>query len=224
MSPSSAALKCMQSIQEQCYELGIPLRTRHKEVAPGQYEFSPLFGTVTEQVDQNIMVMQIIEETAREHGLAALLQEKPFAGVNGSGKHNNWSLMTSSTGLPLLDAEAVIEKTGRADVFLVVLERVLSAVHAHADLLRMTVAGAPGNDFRLGACEAPPAIISAHLGDALTAMLRAFADDTATAVSHQPRAIESLISSYRNVKERKSFGAHCVPDAMVYDHVLIEIM
>jgi glutamine synthetase len=85
----------MQEIQHECFKLGIPLRTRHREVAPNQYEFAPMYGTVTTQIDQNLMVMQIMEETAVKYGLAALFHEKPFQGINGSGKHNNWSLAMS---------------------------------------------------------------------------------------------------------------------------------
>jgi glutamine synthetase len=85
----------MQEIQEQCFKMGIPLRTRHREVAPNQYEFAPTFGSATTQVDQNITVMQVIEEVASSYGLAALLEEKPFSGINGSGKHNNWSIGTT---------------------------------------------------------------------------------------------------------------------------------
>jgi len=94
-SLTSPALGAMQEMQEQCFKMGIPLRTRHREVAPNQYEFAPLFGVNTSQVDQNVVVMQVIEEVAASHGLAALLQEKPFNNVNGSGKHNNWSIGTT---------------------------------------------------------------------------------------------------------------------------------
>ena len=94
LSSATAALECMKEIQDECWRLGIPLKTRHREVAPNQFEFAPLFGTNTTQIDQNVMVMQIIEEVAPRHGLAALLQEKPFDDINGSGKHNNWSLAT----------------------------------------------------------------------------------------------------------------------------------
>merc|ERR1712194_853989 len=102
MGNASPALNCMKEIQEQCWKMGIPLKTRHREVAPNQYEFAPLYGMNTGQIDQNLMVMQVIEEVAAKHGLAALLQEKPFDGINGSGKHNNWSISTMD------DAEAVV--------------------------------------------------------------------------------------------------------------------
>ena len=90
ISRATTAFDCMRQIQSECFKIGIPLKTRHREVAPNQYEFAPLFGNVISQTDQNLMVMQIIEEVASENGLAALLQEKPFSGINGSGKHNNW--------------------------------------------------------------------------------------------------------------------------------------
>merc|ERR1719443_498088 len=94
LSQATPVLACMTEIQNECYKLGIPLKTRHREVAPNQYEFAPLYGLNTTQIDQNLMVMQVIEEVAARHGLAALLQEKPFNEVNGSGKHNNWSVAT----------------------------------------------------------------------------------------------------------------------------------
>ncbi len=159
----------MQEIQEQCFKLGIPLRTRHREVAPGQYEFAPLYGTVTTQIDQNLMVCQIIEEVAVQYGLAALLQEKPFQGANGSGKHNNWSLCTD-TGVNILNVGQLAAKSGSTEIFPVIMAAIVKAVDENGDLLRMAVA-TPGNDFRLGACEAPPAIISTYLGNDVTEYL-----------------------------------------------------
>jgi glutamine synthetase len=105
----------MQQIQQECFKIGIPLRTRHREVAPGQYEFAPLYGSVTTQVDQNLMVMQIIEEVSASFGLVALLQEKPFQGVNGSGKHNNWSIATDE-GINLLNVKQLEQKSGAAQI------------------------------------------------------------------------------------------------------------
>lgn len=168
-SLASPALACMQEIQEQCFKLGIPLRTRHREVAPGQYEFAPLFGTVTTQVDQNLMVMQIIDEVSAQFGLAALMTEKPFAGANGSGKHNNWSLFTNE-GVNLLNVGQLAAKSGSHEIFPVIMAAIVKAVDENGDLMRLAIA-APGNDFRLGACEAPPAIISMYLGDDLTTYL-----------------------------------------------------
>ncbi len=161
--------ECMRRIQTECYKIGIPLRTRHREVAPNQYEFAPTYGPVSVQIDQNLMVMQIVEETAKKYGLVALFQEKPFQGVNGSGKHNNWSLRTNG-GVNLFNPQAVAKAGMSADVFPVVMAAVLEAVSKHSDLIRMSIA-CPGNDFRLGACEAPPAIITAYLGESLTSFL-----------------------------------------------------
>ena len=123
-SLTSPALACMQEIQQQCFKMGIPLRTRHREVAPNQYEFAPLYGTVTTQIDQNLMVMQVIEEVATSYGLAALLQEKPFQGVNGSGKHNNWSIATDD-GTNLLNVGQLAKKTGSAEIFPVIMAAIV---------------------------------------------------------------------------------------------------
>lgn len=172
LSSATAALACMQEIQDECWRLGIPLKTRHREVAPGQFEFAPLYGTNTTQIDQNVMVMQIIEEVAAKHDLAALLQEKPFNDINGSGKHNNWSVATRD-GVNLLAPDELIAATGNPQSFPVVMAAVIAAVDEHGDLMRMAIAS-PGNDFRLGACEAPPAIVSSYLGDDMTSYLEAF--------------------------------------------------
>lgn len=172
LSSATAALACMQEIQDECWRLGIPLKTRHREVAPNQFEFAPLFGSNTTQIDQNLMVMQIIEEIAPKHGLAALLQEKPFDGVNGSGKHNNWSLATRD-GVQALDPEEFSKHTGNDAAFAVVMAALIAAVDEHGDLMRSAIAS-PGNDFRLGACEAPPAIVSTYLGDDMTKYLEDF--------------------------------------------------
>jgi glutamine synthetase len=106
----------MRQIQMECFKMGIPLKTRHREVAPNQYEFAPLFGNVINQTDQNLMVMQIIEEVASENGLAALLQEKPFAGINGSGKHNNWSIGTTD-GINLLNPKQLNAASKNNEIF-----------------------------------------------------------------------------------------------------------
>lgn len=176
LSSATPALACMQEIQDECWRLGIPLKTRHREVAPGQFEFAPLYGVNTTQIDQNLMVMQIIEEVAPRHGLAALLQEKPFNDINGSGKHNNWSLCTAE-GVQLLSPKDITEATGNDIAFPVIMAAIVAAVDEHGDLLRMAVAS-PGNDFRLGACEAPPAIVSTYLGDDMTFYLEHFKNAT----------------------------------------------
>jgi glutamine synthetase len=161
--PNQIAMECLREIQHECFMLGIPCRTRHREVAPNQYECAPLFGIATTQIDQNIMFMQIAEEVSARHGLACLHQEKPFAGINGSGKHNNYSIGTD-TGVNLLNAEQVTKASGSADVFGVIMSAIVKAVDSHGDLLRLAFAST-GIFFRMGACEAPPAIVYTYLGD-----------------------------------------------------------
>ena len=174
LSSATPALACMQEIQDECYKLGIPLKTRHREVAPNQFEFAPLFGLNTTQIDQNLMVMQIIEEVAPRHGLSALLQEKPFNEVNGSGKHNNWSLATAD-GVQLFKPSAINAACNNETAFTVIMAAMIAAVDEHGDLMRMAISS-PGNDFRLGACEAPPAIVSCYLGEDMTFYLEHFKD------------------------------------------------
>lgn len=172
LSTATAALPCMQEIQDECWRLGIPLKTRHREVAPNQFEFAPLYGYNTSQIDQNIMVMQIIEEVSAKHGLAALLQEKPFDDINGSGKHNNWSIATAD-GVNCLEPDELNSASGNKNAFPVVMSAILAAVDDHGDLMRASIAS-PGNDFRLGQQEAPPAIVSCYLGDDMTKYLEGF--------------------------------------------------
>jgi len=172
LSSATAALACMQEIQDECWRMGIPLKTRHREVAPNQFEFAPLYGSNTTQIDQNVFVMQIIEEIAPKHGLAALLAEKPFNDVNGSGKHNNWSIATRD-GINFLDPDDIMEATKNEEAFPVIMAAIVAAVDENGDLMRAAIA-TPGNDFRLGACEAPPAIISTYLGDDMTSYLEGF--------------------------------------------------
>ena len=152
--------------------MGIPMKTRHREVAPNQYECAPLFGLATTQIDQNIMFMQICEEVTARHGLAVLNHEKPFQNVNGSGKHNNFSIATD-TGVNLLNVDQLAKAAGSPLPFIAVMASIVSAVDKHGDLMRMAIAS-PGNDFRLGACEAPPAIVSTYLGDSLSKYLEEF--------------------------------------------------
>ena len=172
LSHATEPLECMKAIQEECFRLGIPLRTRHREVAPNQFEFAPQFGTVNTQIDQNLLVMQIIEEVATRYGLAALIQEKPFQGVNGSGKHNNWSLATED-GTNLLNVGQLAKNSGSEEIFPVIMAAILKAVNENGDLMRLAIAS-PGNDFRLGACEAPPAIVSVYLGEDMTNFLESY--------------------------------------------------
>ncbi|GFH60457.1 glutamine synthetase type III [Chaetoceros tenuissimus] len=172
LSHSTPALACMKEIQHECFKMGIPLRTRHREVAPNQYEFAPEYGVNSVQIDQNLLVMQLIEEIAAKHGLAALLQEKPFEGINGSGKHNNWSISTGND-IPLFLPGPISKATGNEMAFPIIMAAVVAAIDEHGDLMRMAIAS-PGNDFRLGCMEAPPAIISTYLGEDMTAYLEAF--------------------------------------------------
>jgi glutamine synthetase len=156
----------MVDFETECYKLGIPLKTRHNEVAPSQYECAPNFEEVNLAIDHNQLLMDVMEKVGQRHGLKVLLHEKPFAGVNGSGKHNNWSLITN-TGINLLSPG----KTPQNNLqFLTFFVNVIKAVHDNADLLRASIASAP-NDHRLGANEAPPAIMSVFIGSQLTQVL-----------------------------------------------------
>jgi glutamine synthetase len=153
----------MAEVERDVYRVGVPLKTRHNEVAPGQYEFAPIFETTNVACDHQMLLMETLKKVAPRYGMICLLHEKPFAGINGSGKHNNWS-MTTDTGVNLLDPK---DDTHTNMQFLVFVCAVIRAVDLHADLLRASVASA-ANDHRLGANEAPPAIISIFLGDMLT--------------------------------------------------------
>jgi glutamine synthetase len=155
-------LSYMSEVELELYRLGVPVKTRHNEVAPAQFELAPIFETTNIACDHQMLVMETLKRVAPRHGLECILHEKPFAGVNGSGKHNNWSLCTD-TGINLLDPRG---ETHNNLQFLVFLCAVIRAVDLHAELLRASIAGA-SNDHRLGANEAPPAIISIFLGDML---------------------------------------------------------
>jgi len=159
-------LKFMSDAELELYRLGVPVKTRHNEVAPGQYEIAPLFEVSHIASDHQMLLMETLKRVAQRHGLAALMHEKPFAGINGSGKHNNWSMATD-TGVNLLDPQ---DETHTNMQFVVFLVAVIRAVDLHADLLRACIASA-ANDHRLGANEAPPAIISIFLGDMLSDIL-----------------------------------------------------
>ncbi|MCR5252229.1 MAG: glutamine synthetase III [Treponema sp.] len=158
----------MKDLNKELWKLGILAKTEHNEVAPAQHELAPIFSTTNLACDHNQLTMEYMRKTARKHGMVCLLHEKPFAGVNGSGKHNNWSISTN-TGKNLLDPGATPDQNAQ---FLLFLVAVIKAVDNYQDLLRISVASA-GNDHRLGANEAPPAIISIFLGDELTAILDA---------------------------------------------------
>lgn len=156
----------MKELDEECWKLGIAAKTKHNEVAPAQHELAPIFSTTNIATDHNQLTMEIMKKVALRHGLVCLLHEKPFAGVNGSGKHNNWSMSTND-GQNLLDPGHTPHENAQ---FLLFLTAVIKAVDEYADLLRASAA-TPGNDHRLGANEAPPAIISIFLGDQLTDIL-----------------------------------------------------
>ena len=158
----------MHDLDKELWKLGIPAKTKHNEVAPCQHELAPVFDTTNVAVDHNQLTMEIMKKVAEKHGFACLLHEKPFAGINGSGKHNNWSLTTNS-GENLLNPG---KTPGENTQFLLFLSAVIKAVDDYADLLRLSVASA-GNDHRLGANEAPPAIISIFLGDELNSVIEA---------------------------------------------------
>ncbi len=158
----------MKELDEELWKLGIPAKTKHNEVAPCQHELAPIYDTTNVAVDHNQLTMEVMKKVAKRHGFVCLLHEKPFEGINGSGKHNNWSVSTN-TGINLLNPG---KKPAENKLFLVFLAAVIKAVDEYADLLRLSVASA-GNDHRLGANEAPPAIISIFLGDELTEVVEA---------------------------------------------------
>ena len=162
----------MHDLDEELWKLGIPAKTTHNEVAPAQHELAPVFDTTNVAVDHNQLTMEIMKKVAAKHNMVCLLHEKPFEGINGSGKHNNWS-MSTDTGVNLLDPGKTPAETTQ---FLVFLVAVIKAVDDYADLLRISVASA-GNDHRLGANEAPPAVVSIFLGDELTEVLKAIEND-----------------------------------------------
>ncbi len=164
----------MDDLDRELWKFGILAKTRHNEVAPAQHELAPIFTTLNIATDHNQLTMEVMKKVADRHGLVCLLHEKPFAGVNGSGKHNNWSLSTD-TGENLLNPGKTPETNMR---FLLFLSAVIKAVDLHQDLLRLSVASA-GNDHRLGANEAPPAIISVFLGNELTGILESMQSGTA---------------------------------------------
>ena len=174
----------MKDLDEQLWRLGIYAKTKHNEVAPAQHELAPIYGTTNIATDHNQLTMEIMKRTARKHGFKCLLHEKTFAGINGSGKHNNWSISTN-TGVNLLDPGKTPAENAQ---FLLFLTAVIKAVNDYQDILRASVASA-GNDHRLGANEAPPAIISIFLGDELTGVL----DAIVNGVKYEDKRVEMEI-------------------------------
>ena len=171
-------MSCMQELDYELHKLGIPSKTRHNEVAPGQYELAPIFSYSNVSSDHNQLMMATIKKVAMKHNFVALLHEKPFAGINGSGKHLNWSMSTSN-GENLLEPGPNPESNHR---FLAVVASIIEAVNRHAPMLRATIASA-GNDHRLGANEAPPSIISAYVGDTLEKIFTAIKEGKELGVS-----------------------------------------
>jgi glutamine synthetase len=185
----------MRDYEQEAYKLGIPLRTRHNEVAPAQFECAPIFEEVNIAVDHNTLLMDIMSRVAKRHKLVVLLHEKPFAGINGSGKHNNWSMATD-TGVNLL-APGKTPKTNL--MFLTFFVNIIKAVHDHADIMRAAIASAP-NDHRLGANEAPPAIISVFVGQYLSKVLSDVETRVNTKFDEQDEAILKL-DLHRSIPE-----------------------
>lgn len=181
----------MHDLDIELWKLGIPAKTKHNEVAPAQHELAPVFDTSNVAVDHNQLTMEIMKKVAEKHNMVCLLHEKPFVGINGSGKHNNWSMITSD-GVNLLDPGSTPAQNIQ---FLVFLMAVIKAVDDYADLMRVAASGA-GNDHRLGANEAPPAIVSIFLGDELTKVLESIENDTYFA-NHE--------------KVQMDIGAHVLP-------------
>src|SRR5687768_1666905 len=185
----------MRDFETESYRLGIPLRTRHNEVAPSQFECAPIFEEVSVAVDHNTLLMDIMDRVAKRHKLRVLLHEKPFAGINGSGKHNNWSMATD-TGVNLL-APGKTPKTNL--MFLTFFVNAIKAVHDYADILRASIASA-GNDHRLGANEAPPAIISVFIGGYLSKVLEDVKQRVGDKFDEQDEAILKL-DLHRSIPE-----------------------
>lgn len=184
----------MAELDEELWKLGVYAKTEHKEVAPGQYELAPSFTDANTATDHNQLTMELMRRLAPRHGFVCLLHEKPFMGLNGSGKHNNWSLATD-TGLNLLSPG---KDPANNTLFLLILTAILKAVDEHQDLLRVCIAGA-SNDLRLGQTEAPPAIVSVFLGDELTAILEAATNGNGYGASAE-RMLESGITAMPRIR------------------------
>jgi glutamine synthetase len=184
----------MRDLETESHKLGIPVRTRHNEVAPAQYEVAPVFEEINVAVDHNQLLMDLMERVARRHKLRVLLHEKPFAGINGSGKHNNWSMGTN-TGVNLLSPG---KNPGTNLRFLTFFVNTIAAVQKYADILRASIAHA-GNDHRLGANEAPPAIISVFIGEAMTTLLDQIAKGKNSDGKEVKRALD-LLSKLPNLE------------------------
>jgi glutamine synthetase len=183
-------LSFMMDAEAELYKLGVPVKTRHNEVAPAQFEVAPIFENSNLATDHNMLLMEVFKKTAQKHGLRALFHEKPFTGINGSGKHNNWSLATND-GVNLLDPGTTPHENLQ---FLVFLTAVVRGVNKHAALLRASIAFA-GNDHRLGANEAPPAIMSVYLGERLTEVVEGLINNKPVATKGGTKTIQFGVSS-----------------------------
>lgn len=198
----------MKDLDEELWKLGIPSKTKHNEAAPGQHEMAPLFTTSNVATDHNQLIMEVMKRIAAKHNLACLLHEKPFKGVNGSGKHNNWSMATD-TGVNLLEPGASPRDNAQ---FLLFLVAIIKAVDEHQDLIRLSAASA-GNDHRLGSNEAPPAIISIFLGDELTEILQCIEDGSvyqAQKTSYMEVGVDGLPSFAKDTTDRNRTSPFCL--------------
>lgn len=190
----------MRDLDVELWKLGIPAKTEHNEAAPAQHELAPIFGTANLATDENMLIMNVMKKVALRHGLVCLLHEKPFAGVNGSGKHNNWSL-TTDTGCNLLSPGKQPQSN---NMFLLMLAAMMKAVDEHAGLLRMSASN-PGNDHRLGGHEAPPAVISMFLGEQLTNIVEHIIEgneESVPSVSHMKVGVSTLPAIHRDATDR----------------------
>ena len=190
----------MRDLDVELWKLGVSAKTEHNETAPAQHELAPIFNTANLAADENMLIMNVMKKVALRHGLVCLLHEKPFAGVNGSGKHNNWSL-TTDTGRNLLSPGKQPQSN---DMFLLMLAAMMKAVDEHAGLLRMSASN-PGNDHRLGGHEAPPAIISMFLGEQLTAIVEHIIegnDENVPSVSNMKVGVSTLPAIRRDATDR----------------------
>ena len=190
----SRILAFMTDVENELWSLGIPAKTRHNEVAPAQFELAPIFEELNLAVDHNMLIMEVLRQVADSHGLVCLLHEKPFAGINGSGKHNNWAISYGKRNL--LDPGSNPQENA---VFLTVLTSIIHALDSHSDLLRAATAGL-GNDHRLGANEAPPAIISTFLGEQLEAVIEQLVNGAAAAKSKKAATLRIGVDALPTLK------------------------
>lgn len=205
-------LKFLSELEQEAYKLGIPLKTRHNEVAPSQFELAPIYEHANVANDHNQLLMELLRKVALRHNIACLLHEKPFANVNGSGKHNNWSIQTYE-GINLLNPGKSREDNYR---FLLILSIILHGVYKRAKVLRTAIA-TPGNDFRLGANEAPPAIISVFIGTELEKLLNKIAEGEDFDVNTLDEEIDTQLEQLPNIKKHNTDRNRTSPFAFTGD-------